>query len=386
LVVDKSNRWVIPILSASNFVIGMGAFMVIGIIEPFAEDLQLTSSKAGWLMTSYAIGYAILSPLLVSLTGGIGRRRVLVFGLSLFGFACLLAAVSPNEIFVFLARVLAAAGAGLVTPVGSAVAAGLSAPEKRARSLAAVFFGLTLAQIFGVPVGSYLSYTYGWRTAFYIVAILSLPCIYLLWTRIPAGLKFQATSLRELRETLSSFPIMLSVLFTAAFLGAIYIPYTFLAPLLSEYQGFGRNGIAVVLMLSGVGAVLGNLISGWFTDRVGSYKTLLFIALAQVLLMPVLSLVPVPNIVVFVFALVWAGCGWSVMAPQQSRLLSIAPDKASVVLALNAAAIYIGAAIGSALGASVLEIFSLKALGWAGSIAAFFALLHLIYSQRKSPV
>ncbi len=364
----------------------MGAFMVIGLLEPFADALSISSASAGWIMTSYAISYTILSPLLVSLTGNIGRRRVLTFGLSLFGFSCLLAALAPNEWVVYFSRVLAAAGAGLVTPVGSAVAAGLSTPDNRARSLAAVFFGLTLAQIVGVPAGSFLAYTFGWRTAFMVVAVLAIPCVYLLWTRIPAGLNFQATSLKELGAALTNFRIVLAVLFTSTFLGAIYVPFTFLAPLLSEVQGFGRDGVTLFLLLSGIGAVIGNLASGRITDRYGAFTTLLAIAIAQVLLMPVMSFFPIANSLVFLSAVVWAAFGWSVMAPQQSRLLAIAPDKASVVLALNAAAIYLGAAVGSALGAWALTNFGLSSLGWAGSIAAMVAVVHILVSQKISPV
>lgn len=362
----------------------MGAFMVIGLLEPFAEHFTIDAARAGWIMTSYAIGYAILSPVLVSLTGAIGRRRVLVFGLGLFACSCLVAALSANEVGVFIARVFAAAGAGLVTPISSAVAAGLSAPEKRAQSLAAVFFGLTLAQIFGVPLGSFLAYTFGWRSAFYTVALLALPCIYLIWTRIPAGLSFQATSLKELVNALKDIRLMIAVLFTSTFIAAIYVPFTFLSPLLSSIQGFGGNGIALTLMLSGVGAVVGNLISGRLTDKVGPYKTLLCIACAQVVLMPILSLLPLPNAGVFLFAWIWAFFGWSVIAPQQLRLLKMAPDKPSVVMALNAAAIYIGAAFGSILGGWALKNFGLLSLGWVGAAAAVAAVLHIVVSERLS--
>jgi len=364
----------------------MGAFMVIGLLEPFADDLGVSDSKAGWVMTSYAIGYALLSPLLVAATGGIGRRRVLFFGLTLFAVSSLIAAVAQTMAIALIARVLMAAGAGLVTPIGAAVAADLSAPERRAQSLAAVFFGLTLAQILGVPAGSFLAYTFGWRTAFYAVAVLALPCLYLLWTIVPAGLHFKATSLRELGGALTDFPIMLAVLFTSTFLGALYIPYTFLTLMLADIQGFERNGIALVLMLSGIGAVIGNLASGRFTDMFGAYKTLLCISVVQVLLLPVLSYLPVPNLVVFLFALVWAAFGWSVVAPQQARLLSIAPEKASVVLALNAAAIYVGAAVGSAIGGWVLDRMGIHALGWAGSFAAALAVCHIVLSYRKSGI
>lgn len=378
----KSDPLLIPILSASNFVIGMGAFIVIGLLNPIADDLALSTAAAGWIMTVYALAYAVLSPLLISATGRVGRRRVLATGLGLFAFANGLASIAPDEVTLNIARVLAAAGAGMFTPVSSAVAAGLSTPERRARALAAVFFGLTLAQVAGVPAGSFVAYTFGWRTAFMIVAVLAVPCLWLVWSRVPAGLSFQSVALGDLGRILRNGPVMLAVLFTTTFIASVYIPYTYVAPLLSTQMGFERNGITLALLAFGFGAVAGNMLSGIAADRIGPFKTLLGLAVAQVILMPVFSALPLPEVLVLVFIFIWSICGWSIMAAQQSRLISLAPEAASVVLSLNAAAIYVGAAIGSAIGGVVIDNFGLTALGIAGGSAALFAVAHILVSNR----
>ncbi len=378
------DRLLIPILSASNFVIGMGAFVVIGLLNPISADLSISTAGAGWIMTIYALAYALLSPLLVSLTGRIGRRRVLAAGLLIFAIANAMAALAPDPATLFAARVLAAAGAGIFTPVSAAVGAGLSRPERRARALAAVFFGLTLAQVIGVPAGSFIAYTFGWRYALAIVALIALPCIWLIWIRVPAGLSFQTVTLGDLARALRDARIMIAVLFTTSFLGAIYVVYTYLTPLLTEQMGFGRNGITLALLVFGTGAVIGNLLGGIAADRFGPFRTLLGLSIAQVLLMPFFSLLPYSEIWLFVIIGLWSSFGWSFMAPQQVRLIALSPDGASVVLALNAAAIYIGAAIGSAAGGWVLSTFGLPALGWAGGIAATLAVLHIWMSERKS--
>lgn len=384
-VSTKVDPLLIPVLSASNFVIGMGAFIVIGLLNPIAEDLALTTAAAGWIMTVYALAYAVLSPLLISVTGRVGRRRVLATGLGLFAFANGLASIAPDDVTLNIARVLAAAGAGMFTPVSSAVAAGLSKPERHARALAAVFFGLTLAQVVGVPAGSFVAYTFGWRTAFMVVAALAAPCLWLVWTRVPAGLSFQSVALADLARTLSNGPVMLAVLFTTTFIAAVYIPYTYIAPLLSTQMGFERNGITLALLAFGFGAVVGNMVSGITADRIGPFKTLLGLAVAQVALMPVFSVLPLPEVLVLAMIFIWSVCGWSIMAAQQSRLITLAPQAASVVLSLNAAAIYIGAAIGSAIGGVVINSYGLTALGIAGSMAALLAIVHIVASNWISP-
>lgn len=375
---------VIPVLSAANFIIGMGAFMIIGMLNPVADSFGISAARAGDLMLYYALGYAVLSPVFVSITGAIGRRKVLAAGMVVFALSNLVAATASSETLLFASRVLAAAGAGLITPVAASVAAGLSAPDRRARALAAVFFGLTLSQVLGVPAGGFIAYTFGWRSAFAIVCLLTLPVAALIWLLVPKGLSFSPVSLRDLGRTLVNPRQMLAIAFTTFFLGSIYIVYTFVSPLLAETMGFGRNGITAVLLMFGFGAVAGNLMGGQIADRVGPFRTLLTLAVAQILIMPLFSLLPLSVPALMVLSFVWALFGWSFAAAQQVRLISLDPANASVLLALNAAAIYVGAAAGSAIGAGVIEGFGLKALGVAGGLGAAVSILVLAIGRRSS--
>ena len=381
---DAAERIVIPVLSAANFVVGMGAFMVIGMIPPVEEGLGLTTSGAGWIMTIYALAYVVASPTLVALTGRVGRRKVVFTGMSIFALASFLAAAAPNATVLFSARALAAVGAGMMTPVAAAIVAGLVPPERRARSLAAVFFGMTVAQVFGVPAGSYISYTFGWRTAFVVVGVLTLPCLWLIWTRVPRGLQFQPVGLRDLGALLTNGKIMLAVLFTATFLGAIYVPFTYIAPLLEETMGYGRDGVALVLFVFGVAAVVGNVLGGWMADQIGPGRTLTILAIAQSILMVFLSFLPLPGIVFFALLFAWSAAGWSFTAPQQARVIGLAPDRAPVVLSLNAAAIYVGTAAGAAVGGVVIDSIGIMALGIGGGLVGLLAVANILISRRVS--
>lgn len=372
----------IPLLSAANFAIGMGAFVVIGVLEPIARDYGIGAAAAGQAMTVYAVAYAIGSPLLVALTGGLPRRQVLAAGLSLFALGALASALAPSPATLFAARVVAALGAGLVTPVAASIALATSAPGTQGRALARVFFGLTLAQVLGVPAGSWLGYAFGWPVAFLVVAALSLATLAGVLLLVPRALAFQVNTLATLRDALADLPSLLSVLFTASFIGAIYVLYTYLAPLLSAAMGYGRDGVSLVLLVFGVGAVAGNALGGRLSDRFGPYRTLLFCCTAQILLMPPFSTLPWPDAALLGLALIWSVCGWSFMVAQQSRLVAQTPARQSVVLALNAAAIYVGAAAGSAVGALVIDVGGLSALGVGAGLCAVLALGHLVGSER----
>ncbi|MEM6940516.1 MAG: MFS transporter [Pseudomonadota bacterium] len=375
----------ISLFSVGNFVIGIAGFAIVGILEPLGDDLNRSPASTGMLLTVYALAYAVLSPILVALTGQIGRRRVLTLAIALVGLAAAISAIAPSFTVLNIGRVVAAAGAGLFTPIAAAVAAALYPEAQRAKVLAAVFFGLTLSQVIGVPVGSWIAYTFGWRWTFWLVAALSLPLAVLLWQRVPAGLKFQPVALSDLREVLSQARMMLAVMFTASFLGAIYVLYTYIAPLLSLSMGFERDGIAVMLVMFGLGAVGGNIMGGVLADRFGWRATLIGLCAMQMLIMPFFSLLPMSTPMVAALCVIWALFGWSFMAGQQVRLIGLAGPQAPVVLALNAAAIYIGAAVGSAIGAMVIESFGYRALGLAAGTGAGIALLHLVISSRLSP-
>ncbi len=380
------DRFLIPALSVCNFVIGIGAFGIIGLVEPLGADLSLTPAQTGQLLTAYAVAYAILSPILVASTGRIGRRRIMAAAFVIFALAAAVSALSPTMTGLNIARVLAAAGAGIFTPLAAAVAAGLSPENQRAKVLAAVFFGLTMSQVFGVPASSWIAYTFGWRWAFWLVFALALPCIWLIWTRVPVGLKFQPVTMRDLRDVISEGRMMLAIGFTGSFIGAQYVLFTYIAPLLADTMDFGRDGISLTLMMAGFGAVAGNILGGYLSDRFGWRITLGGLCIFQICMMPMFSLLPVSVPVLVLMVFLWAMGGWSFMAAQQVRLFALAGHSAPVVLALNAAAIYVGAAIGAGLGGVMITQFGLLSLGITAGVGAGLALVHLTLSARLSPL
>lgn len=377
-------RGIYAILSLCNFVIGMGAFSLIGMLEPMAEALDAPVTSVASLLTVYSVAYAMCSPVLVALTGHVGRRRVLSAGLAIFATATALAALAPGMALLYPARVVAAAGAGMVSPVALAIAAALAPPERRGRALSSVFLGITLAQVAGVPVGSWLAYTFGWRSVFGLVAAMALPCLWLVWTRVPAGLRFSPVSLRDLGGVLRDPVALMTVGFTVIFLGSIYMVYTYLPPLLSSTMGFGRDGISLALLIFGIGAPLGNMVGGRMADRLGPPRSLALICGLEALCLPLFALLPLPGALLLGFIFFWSLVGWLFSPSQQLRLVSLAPQLASVLMSLHAASIYIGIAVGSGLGGLVVEGTGLMALGPAAGAVALLALGVLIGSERAA--
>lgn len=382
MTAHASPRLLITSLSAANFAVGMGAFVVIGVLSPIVDDFSLSDAEGGWIMTSYAIAYAIGSPLTVALTGGLARRFVIAIGLAIFIMSMLLASIATSFSVLIVARILGALGAGMISPVAAGVAAAASKPEERGKALAAAFFGLTLAQVLGVPIGAWLGYSFGWETVFVITAVLGLIALGAIWRIVPRDMPFQVNSLSSLGAALGDLRTILAILFTVFTMGAVYVFYTYAALVLETRMGFGRDGVSLYLLTFGLGAVVGNLLGGWMTDKVGAFYTLVFVSVMHIALMPVFSYLPLPQWALYLHAFIWSVGGWSFAASQQFRLVSLGPERANVMLALNAAAIYVGVSFGSYTGGAAINRFGVDGLGIVGALVAVLALLTLVLSER----
>lgn len=370
------------LLALANFAVGMGAFVVIGILTPVAQDLGITKAQASWLLTVYALVYATSSPLLVAVTGRLERSTALVGGMAAFSLGALAAAMSSHLVGVLAARCLMALGAGLVTPVAASVGVALAGAEGRGRALAVVFGGLTLAQALGVPLGAWLGYAYGWRTAFGVVVVLGALASAAMWLSLPRGVRVPVASLASLAAVLRSARQSVAVAFTALFIGALYVYYTFLAPFLEARFQLGRDGVTIVLAIFGAGAVVGNSVGGLLTDRVSPHRTLLLLCAAQLVLLPTLSLAALPLPLFVALVGLWSVCSWSFMVPQQARLALLSPERIPVLFALNAAAIYVGGSVGSALGGAALQAAGFTWLGPLGAVLVLLALGSLWWTRR----
>ena len=220
-------------------------------------------------------------------------------------------------------------------------------------------------------------YAFGWRTAFAAAAVLAGLSL-VAGLALPRGLRAPVTSLGTLGAVLRSPALVAAVAFTAVFVGGLYVLYTYLAAFLEARLGLGRDGVSLLLLVYGAGAVLGNCAGGRLTDRLGPARTLTALGVAQLAVMPALTLPPPSLVAAAALLLAWSASSWSFMVPQQARLAALDPERAPVLFALNAAAIYLGASLGAATGAAVLVgTGGYAALGPVGALTAVAALASL---------
>jgi len=374
----------LTLLALGNFVVGMGVFVVVGIVSPIAEGLGVSKADAGIVLTSYAVAYALLSPVGAALTGSLPRRTVLVAALGLFGVGSLLSALAPSLLTLTLSRLLVAFGAALYTPLSAGVAVAVSAPDQRGWALAKVFGGMTMAQVAGVPLGAWLAYRFGWHAPFFLASALAAVCAVVLLRAIPSTLQFPSGNVRAIIGALGNLRLMVSVTFTATLMAAVYVVFTYFAPLIEVSAGSNPEARTIYLVLFGLGAMGGNYVGGWLSDHMGPRRTLLLVCVAHIVMLPLFSIMPWHPVLLALIVFLWSSFAWCFMPPQQSRLAAIAPDMVALALALNAAMIYAGIAVGSTIAAMILARFGLGGLGISAGVMAVAALAHLAWSERVS--
>lgn len=373
-------------LAVGNFVIGMGAFVVIGLLTPIADGFGISTGYAAMAFAVYTATYAVMSPLLISASGNIGRRNVLVAAMAVFMAGSLLSALAPTPVLLFCARAVAALGGSVFTPVAASVAFSAVPPERRGRALALVFLGMTSAQALGVPAGTYIGFAYGWQTTFILLAFMALGTILLLATQVPERAAFQINSLGMLLRTLQDWRLLVGVLVTATHLGAMSILYAFISPVTAELAGMGSEGATLVLLVFGISATVSSLFVGYLVDRIPAAWTVAAMIVLHALIMPAFSFLPLPPFAVILLTALWAMTTPAFMVAQQALLIARAPAGQTIMLSLNATSNYAGSTIGAAIGAAVVLNLGMVWLGWFAAGFSLVALGNFLAGMRLVPL
>ncbi|ALC32341.1 MFS transporter [Streptomyces sp. CFMR 7] len=365
------------VLALGTFAVGTDAFITAGFLPSMARSLDVSASAAGQSVTLFAAAYAVLSPVLATLTARLPRRALLVGALTVLGLANLLSALAPNYPVLMVSRVIAAAGAAAYTPNAGAVSVMLVRTELRARALAVVIGGLTVATALGVPLGNVAARWTSWRIAFIGVAALCAVCaigVLLVMPRLPgAGRVPLRTRLSVLRA-----PGVLSVLpLSTLGMAACYTAYAYSVPALDSV-GVPGSAMVLMLFLYGLGAVVGNLVAGQTTDKIGAVRVLMGGYVVMALTFAVLAWMAFASVegltaLVGVLAFTWGASSWCQTPPQQHRLIAAAPQEASLVVSLNSSGIYLGIGLGTVIGGLSLS----SGLGFTYALGATLAAVSL---------
>jgi DHA1 family inner membrane transport protein len=344
-----------------------------------SRDLGVSVAAAGQATTAYAVGTAVIAPLLLIATGAWPRRRALLLALGLFTLGNALSALAPNLGLLLLARLLMGSGA-LFTAVAAGLAVALVLPERRGQALSLVFLGMSLSYVVGVPLGAWLGLNFGWRVPVGLAAAASALCLLAVASFVPREIRAPGASFSGLGGLLRRGEVLAVLGTTLLYFGAIFSVFAYIGPVLRALAGVSDAALSLTLMLFGCAGVAGTLLGGWATDRFGAVRALrvlLAMFLLAMLAVPLTQGRYAPMLAAF---LCWGVCGFGMMAPQQSRLVAVDLARSPVLLSLNSSMMYFGMALGAALGGALLPWAGFARLPWVGAPLAAGGLFLLLWA------
>ena len=375
----------VVMLALGTFCAGTDNFLIAGILSPISSSLHISVAAAGQFVTAYSLAYAIGAPIVMTVVRVRHPRRMLIAAISLFVAVNVLAAAAPDAAVMAVARILAGCLGGVYGPLAAATAAGSVPANRRGRALAIVLGGTSVAALAGVPIGIWVGHLASWRASFLFVAGLAVIAVIGIALFVRADGTLPAAPLRARVAPLREPQVLLALLVTFAVLGAGFMIYTYLEPLFSVYPALGRNAVGPLIAVQGLGALAGLAIGSSLVDRFGGRPVLLGclgIFTADLALIP-LSTRTLATGVLFMF--VWGVSAWAfVPAQQHSLIASGTPGQAPMLLSLNGSAMYLGIALGSALGGVVTSAWGAGRLWMAVTAISAIGLVVALAGRRLS--
>ena len=372
-------------LTLSAFAIGTTEFVIVGLLPTVAADLSISIPSAGLLVSLYALGVAIGAPVLTALTGKLPRKTLLLSLMALFTAGNLLAWQAPSYETLVAARILTGLAHGVFFSIGSTIATGLVPRDKAASAIAIMFTGLTVALVTGVPLGTFIGQHFGWRETFLAVSALGVLAFIGSAIFVPRNMAHTPpASLRQQAKVLAEPRLLLVYAKTAIGYGGSFIPFTFLAPILTDIAGFSAGAVGWVMLAYGVSVAVGNIWGGKLADRLGPIPALriIFALLAGVLLLLQFT-APYPWLALAT-VLLWGAVAFGNVPGLQVYVVKqaerYAPQAVDVASGLNIAAFNLGIAGAAWAGGWIVTHLGLMHTPWIGAVVVLVALALTHYS------
>lgn len=375
-------------LAISAFAIGTTEFVIVGLLPTVAIDLDITLTKAGTLISGYALALAIGTPILAAILSRVNRKKLLIGLMLIFTVGNAAALFVSSYEAVLMSRIVTAIAHGLFFAFATIVATSVVPTTKQGTAVSIMFTGLTVATVLGVPMGTYIGQHVGWRATFGVVALLGIAGLLAIVRYVPRMTEenVQQTTVKDIVALLKNGPILLGLAMTVFGFGATFVLFTYLSPILTRISGYSDQAITWILLVYGVFVAIGNMIGGKLADRhpVRSLRWV-FLAQALVLLMQMLLL---PSWIGSLVGIALLGLiAFMMSAGAQTHIVGLAdrfvPSAKGMASALNISGFNIGIALGSTLGSLVLANGEYLDTAWVGTLMALIATILAVISSRQ---
>ena len=349
----RKFNWPLLALAVGAFGIGVTEFSPMGMLPVIAEGVGVSIPSAGMLVSAYAIGVMVGAPIMTLIFARFGKRTALMALMAIFTLGNLMSALSPDYWTLLASRVVTSLNHGAFFGLGSVVAASLVPKDRQASAVATMFMGLTLANVGGVPLATWIGQSIGWREAFGGTALLGLLTMAALWLALPVGAAGQRPEVRRELRALTRPDVLIALLTTVLGASAMFALYTYVSPVLTTLADASDGFVTLALVLTGLGFTFGNWLGGRVADWSLDGATAIFLgALAAIMLVAPLTLGSQIGAATTLF--VWGAAAFAIVPPVQMRVMQAATGAPGLASSVNIGAFNLGNAIGAALGGAVI--------------------------------
>ncbi|WP_368884337.1 MFS transporter [Providencia vermicola] len=371
-------------LSIGAFAIGVTEFSPMGMLPYIADNLNVTIPSVGAIVMIYALGVMVGAPIMTLVLAKYPPKYALVFLMSIFTLGNLLSAMSPDLVTLSLSRLVTSLNHGAFFGLGALVAANVVPPSKQASAIAAMFMGLTIANIGGVPFMTKLTQVIGWRPAFFVISGLGLMTLISLILALPRHLSGQTIHVRAELRILRKPQVMLGMLSTVLGASAMFTLYTYITPMLMQFINASDQMITFMLIIVGIGFTVGNYLGGLFADK-SLYGTLFVFFGMLALSMAIFPIIGTTTIGAGFGLVFWSIFSFGVVPPLQMLVMKAAQGAQALASSVNVGAFNLGNAIGAAIGASVLSFgYDYSTVSYMGALVALLGIVALWLKIRQN--
>ena len=371
-------------LALGGFTIGTTEFATMGLLPQIARDLSVSIPTAGHVITAYALGVVVGAPLLTAVAARVDRRVLLLGLMAAYTVGNTLSSLADSIEWLVLARFLAGLPHGAFFGVGAAMGTAVVGQARRGQAVAMMMTGLTIANVIGVPLSTFIGQNLGWRAAFLVVALLGIMTLVALWRWLPALRSQPGTTVRTEFGALRNRQLWIAFAAGSIGFGGMFAVYSYIAPLVTDVTGLREATVPVVLALFGIGMTIGTVIGGRMADR--SVLRSVYVGFAGTALTLVLVALTGGQPVLAILSLVALGITSQILGlALQTRLMDVSPSAPSLGAALCHSALNVGNASGAFLGGVVIAAgHGYLAPAWTG-VGLTLAGLAIVVTVGRGP-
>ncbi|RHW37412.1 MFS transporter [Lysinibacillus yapensis] len=370
-----------------SFIIGLVELIISGILDLIAEDLHVSIGQAGLLITVFAVIFAVASPILLVMTAKIERKRLTLVCLYIFLIGCIVTVFAPTFSILFIGRIILALSGALLIILCLVMAPSLVGEQYIGRAIGIVSVGVSASLVLGVPLGLIIGDSFGWRAPFVLITILTALAIIGVHVLMESIQPKPQIPLRKQLAAFKNHKITLGLTTTFLYITGHTIMYAYFKPYLEATTDFNTTWISVIYLIFGFSAVVGGGLGGVLADLLGSRKTMI---IALVVFSALFFIFPYSTDsfpVFLIIIIIWGILSWAISPAMQSYLIEIAPESSEIQQSLNNSALHLGVAVGSVIGAGIVDTLSVEVNPFAGGIfiiLSFITVVISISSKKKT--